>query len=333
MILKSYIIEKNINELAKFRSALLYGENDGIKDDVKTKLKLLHKDSEIINLFQEEIIKNKNCLFDNVNNSSLFNEKKTIFIQEASDKILDEINEVLEKNHETIKIYIFSSLLDKKSKLRSLFDKEKNLASLPCYQDTDRTLIFYVNDKLKDFKGISQEIVNLIISNSNHDRKVIKNEIDKIKSCFMDKNIKKKELEELLNIKVNNNFDTLRDSALLGDLKSFDKSLKESEFLPEDSFFNINSLSYRITKLIEIQRINKQINNLERSIEEIKPKIFWKDKPVIMQQCKKWDLKNLLQISTDLASIEILMKKNSYMKNDILIKKFLLNVFNKAASF
>ena len=41
MILKSYIIEKNINELTKFRSALLYGENDGIKDDVKTKLKLL----------------------------------------------------------------------------------------------------------------------------------------------------------------------------------------------------------------------------------------------------------------------------------------------------
>ena len=52
MILKSYIIEKNINELLKFRSTLLYGENDGIKDDVKTKLKLLHKDSEIIILFQ-----------------------------------------------------------------------------------------------------------------------------------------------------------------------------------------------------------------------------------------------------------------------------------------
>ena len=333
MILKSYIIEKNINELLKFRSALLYGENDGIKDDVKTKLKLLHKDSEIINLFQEEIIKNKNCLFDNVNNSSLFNEKKTIFIQEASDKILNEINEVLEKNNETIKIYIFSSLLDKKSKLRNLFDKEKSLASLPCYQDTDKTLIFYINDKLKNFKGISQEIVNHIISNSNNDRKIIKNEIDKIKSCFIDKSIKKRELEELLNIKVNNNFDKLRDSALLGDIKSFDKSMKETEFLPEDSFFNINNISYRIMKLIEIQRINIEINNLERSVEETKPKIFWKDKPIIIQQCKKWNLENLLQISTDLADVEILMKKNSEIKNDILIKKLLLNIFNKAVSF
>lgn len=333
MILKSYIIEKNINELLKFRSTLLYGENDGIKDDVKTKLKLLHKDSEIIILFQEEIIKNKNCLFDNVNNSSLFNEKKTIFIQEASDKILNEINEVLEKNNETIKIYIFSSLLDKKSKLRNLFDKEKSLASLPCYQDTDKTLIFYINDKLKNFKGISQEIINLIISNSNNDRKIIKNEIDKIKSCFIDKNIKKRELEELLNIKVNNNFDKLRDSALLGDVKSFDKSMKETEFLPEDSFFNINNISYRIMKLIEIHRINIEIKNLERSVEEAKPKIFWKDKPIITQQCKKWNLDNLLQISADLADVEILMKKNSDIKNDILIKKLLLNIFNKAISF
>ena len=164
MILKSYIIEKNISELTKYRSALLYGENDGIKDEVKAKLKLLHKDSEIINIFQDEIIKDKNCLFDNAFNSSLFNEKKIIFIQEASDKILKEISEVLEKDNNDTKIYIFSSLLDKKSKLRSLFDKEKNLASLPCYQDTDKTLILYVYEKLKDFKGINQEIVNLIIS-------------------------------------------------------------------------------------------------------------------------------------------------------------------------
>ena len=333
MILKSYIIEKSVGELTKYRSALLYGENDGIKDDVKTKLKLLHKDSEIINLFQEEIIKNKNCLFDNVNNSSLFSEKKTIFIQEASDKILNEISEVLEKDNNSIKIYIFSSLLDKKSKLRSLFDKEKNLASLPCYQDTDRTLINYVYDQLKNFKGMTQEIVNLIISNSNNERKIIKNEINKIKSCFVDKNIKKNELEELLNIKVNSSFDELRDSALLGNTKKFNKQMGETEFLSEDNFFYINSLNFRIMKLIEIQRMNGGINNLETSMESIKPKIFWKDKPIFMQQLKKWNLEKLQEISRKIGDVEILMKKNSEIRNDILIKKLLINICNKAITF
>ena len=330
MILKSYIVEKNISELAKYQSALLYGENDGIKDDLKTKLKLLHKDAEIINLFQEEIIKDKNCLFDNVYNPSLFSKKKIIFIQQASDKIVSEITEVLYKNNETIKIYIFSQLLDKKSKLRNLFDKEKNLASLPCYQDTDKTLIFYVHDKLKDFKGINQEIINLIISNSKFDRKIIQNEIDKIRSCFIDKNIKKNELEDLLNIKINEDFDKLRDAALSGELRTFDKLLRETEFLPEDSFFNINSLNFRIMKLIEIQRFNSEINNIQEAIENVKPKIFWKDKPIILQQLKKWSLENLLKISNDLAKVEVLMKKNSEIKNDVLIKKFLLKIFKKS---
>ncbi len=332
MILKSYIIEKNISELTKYRSALLYGENDGIKDEVKAKLKLLHKDSEIINIFQDEIIKDKNCLFDNAFNSSLFNEKKIIFIQEASDKILKEIKEVLEKDNKDTKIYIFSSLLDKKSKLRSLFDKEKNLASLPCYQDTDKTLILYVYEKLKDFKGINQEIVNLIISHSNHERKIIKNEIDKIKSCFIDKTIKKEELEELLNIKINDDFNKLRDYALLGDIKNFDKLMKVTEFLQDESFLNLNIISFRISKLIEIQRKNIGINDIEKTVETMTPKIFWKEKPIIIQQLKKWTMKNLLSISSDLANTEILMKKNSEIKNEILIKKLLVNTIEKAVN-
>ena len=332
MILKSYIIEKNISELTKYRSALLYGENDGIKDEVKAKLKLLHKDSEIINIFQDEIIKDKNCLFDNAFNSSLFNEKKIIFIQEASDKILKEISEVLEKDNNDTKIYIFSSLLDKKSKLRSLFDKEKNLASLPCYQDTDKTLILYVYEKLKDFKGINQEIVNLIISHSNHERKIIKNEIDKIKSCFIDKTIKKEELEELLNIKINDDFNKLRDYALLGDIKNFDKLMKVTEFLQDESFLNLNIISFRISKLIEIQRKNIGINDIEKTVETMTPKIFWKEKPIIIQQLRKWTMKNLLSISNDLANTEILMKKNSEIKNEILIKKLLVNTIEKAVN-
>ncbi len=332
MILKSYIIEKNISELTKYRSALLYGENDGIKDEVKAKLKLLHKDSEIINIFQDEIIKDKNCLFDNAFNSSLFNEKKIIFIQEASDKILKEISEVLEKDNNDTKIYIFSSLLDKKSKLRSLFDKEKNLASLPCYQDTDKTLILYVYEKLKDFKGINQEIVNLIISHSNHERKIIKNEIDKIKSCFIDKTVKKEELVELLNIKINDDFNKLRDYALLGDIKNFDKLMKVTEFLQDESFLNLNIISFRISKLIEIQRKNIGINDIEKTVETMTPKIFWKEKPIIIQQLRKWTMKNLLSISNDLANTEILMKKNSEIKNEILIKKLLVNTIEKAVN-
>ena len=128
MILKNYIVEQQISSLGKYDSVLLYGENDGIKNDIKDKFKKQNKNCEIINLFQEEIIKNKNLLHQNYYNSSLFEDKKLIFIYEATDKIFNDVNEILEHKNKDVKICIFSGLLERKSKLRTLFEKETNIA-------------------------------------------------------------------------------------------------------------------------------------------------------------------------------------------------------------
>ena len=151
MILKSYIVEQNLDVLNNYQAVLLYGENDGLKEDIKNKLKMHEQDSEIINFFESEIIKKKTILYENIINESLFNENKIIFIQSATDKILNEITESLEKNSKNIKLYIFSDNLDKKSKLRNQFEKGKNIAAFPCYADNERTLINYISKELKNF--------------------------------------------------------------------------------------------------------------------------------------------------------------------------------------
>ena len=107
MIIKSYIIEKNISNFEKYQASLIFGENIGIKEDIKELLKNKNKTAEIINLFEEEILKHKDILYNNVNNKSLFNEKKIIFIHHVTDKIVDQINEVLEKENKDIKIYLY----------------------------------------------------------------------------------------------------------------------------------------------------------------------------------------------------------------------------------
>ncbi len=187
MILKSYIIEKNESTLDDYKSILIYGENQGLREDLKNIIKKKNTDSEIINLFQDDIINNKNILFDETNNTSLFSAKKTIFIHEATDKIFNQIEEILAKPINDLKIIILASTLEKKSKLRSIFEKEKKLAVVPCYLDNEITLSFYINKQLKNIKGVNQEIINLLISNSNSDRKVISNEIKKIVSYGLKK--------------------------------------------------------------------------------------------------------------------------------------------------
>ena len=326
MILKSYIVEKDIKILDKYQAVLLYGENDGIKDDIKSKLKILNKDAEIINFFENEIIKNRNILYENIINESLFSEKKIIFIQSATDKILSEILESLEKENLNIKIFIFSDNLDKKSKLRSLFEKEKKLTIIPCYEDNERTMITYINQELAGYKGLTGELINLIISNSNTNRKIIQSEITKIKIFFLNKIIDKNLLLEILNIKNNADFDEIRDNALNGRKEKVNKLLSEFDLLNEDSFFYLNSLNYRILKLTEIQKINGNSGNFEKALDSVKPQIFWKDKPLILEQLKKWNIERLNKAAYKINETEILMKKNSQTRNDIIIKNLLISL-------
>jgi DNA polymerase-3 subunit delta len=326
VILKSYIVEKDIKILDKYQAVLLYGENDGIKDDIKSKLKILNKDAEIINFFENEIIKNRNILYENIINESLFSEKKIIFIQSATDKILSEILESLEKENLNIKIFIFSDNLDKKSKLRSLFEKEKKLTIIPCYEDNERTMITYINQELAGYKGLTGELINLIISNSNTNRKIIQSEITKIKTFFLNKIIDKNLLLEILNIKNNADFDEIRDNALNGRKEKVNKLLSEFDLLNEDSFFYLNSLNYRILKLTEIQKINGNSGNFEKALDSVKPQIFWKDKPLILEQLKKWNIERLNKAAYKINETEILMKKNSQTRNDIIIKNLLISL-------
>ena len=333
MILKSYIVEENIEILKDYQATLIYGENEGIKDDVRQALRNKNKTSEEIIFFEEEILKNRNILYQNIINESLFSEKKNIFILGATDKIYNEILESLEKNNKNISIYILSGNLEKRSKLRNLFEKSTKLGIFPCYKDNERTLINYVNKELRGFKGLSGEIINLIISNSDMDRRIITSELMKIKVFFLEKKINKEQILEILNIKNNSNFDEIRDNALFGERVKINKLLSEIEILSEDAFFYLNNLNYRVMKLQEIIKIsggNK--DKYEEALGTIKPPVFWKDKPMVILQLKKWSLEALTQLGVKIGETEVLMKKNSYLRNDIVIKNLIINLAGKTSA-
>ena len=330
MILKSYIVEQNISLLDQYNAVLIYGENNGLRDDFKEEIKKNHPSFEIINLFQDEIINNKNLLFNTINNTSLFNSKKIIFLHEVSDKVFKEVEECTGKKTEEVKIFILSNALDKKTKLKNYLEKNKFLGVVPCYKDNERTLFQNIKGKLKEYEGLTPELINIIIQNSNSDRRIINNEILKIRSFFFKKSINKKELNILLNIKITDDFSLVRDAALLGDKRKLNQLIGEIDFLTEDTFFFLNQISSRISKLIEIKYINETINDHELAMETLKSKIFWKDKPIYLRQLGNWNQDKLKIALNDVGNLELLMKKNSQIKNDILLKNLLINICDLA---
>ena len=212
MIFKSYILDQNI-ELLKNKIFLFYGENQGLKTEFKKNLKRKNKTKEIINLFQDDIVKDKNILIKEVNNKSLFQKEKVIFVNQANDKIFD-ILEIIDKYIDNERIFIFSDALDKKSKLRNYFEKSKEYGITACYDDNEITIRKIVTNKLKTYNGLTPDIINLIIQNSGLNRDKVNNEIEKIKSCFLDKQIHPEKLDLLLNVKMNDDFSVLKDEAL-----------------------------------------------------------------------------------------------------------------------
>jgi DNA polymerase-3 subunit delta len=329
MILKSYIIEQNINSLAQYKMILFYGENQGIKKEFKDNLKKIHKNKEVLNLFQEEIIKAKDFLINEISSQSLFGEKKLIFINEANDKILN-ILEGLNGYIQEDRIFLFGDVLDKKSKLRSFFEKSKEHASVACYQDNEIGLKKIISNKLAGYSGINNQTINLIIQSSGLDRGKIYNEIEKIKNCFKEKKIEIEKLENLLNLKTNDDFSQLKDEAIKGNKFNTNKLLSETIFQTENSVYYLNSINQRINKLNDIENLKHKEKSLDTIINQLKPPVFWKDKPILIEQSKKWNKKRLQEILKKTYNAEIELKSNSMIRKDLLLKMLILDLCSTA---
>tara|TARA_Y100000816_G_C26074204_1_gene565289 strand:+ start:597 stop:1595 length:999 start_codon:yes stop_codon:yes gene_type:complete len=331
MIYKSYLVEQNENTLNTHKAFLFYGENQGLKKEFKIRLKKLNNKSQILNLFQEDLIKNQSLLRNEISNKSLFEESKVIFIHEATDKIIQPIEDVVDDLNND-KIYLFSDLLDKKSKLRNLFEKSKKSGIIACYTDNEITIKKLITQKLSRLKGFNQQILNLIIQAVGTDRDKINNEVEKIESCFKNSVLETSKIEQLLNLSSIDDFSLLKDAAIRGNKFSTNRLLADTVFESEKIFYYINLIVQRINKLREIEDIKGTNGNTQEIISKLKPPVFWKDKPILAEQSIKWNKKKIDHVLKMMFELENKIKTNSSIRNDLLIKNLLINLCDQANS-
>ena len=322
MIYKSYVLEQNINSLVE-NITLFYGENLGLKNDLKTQIINLNKGSEILRTSQEELIKDKRFLINEIENISLFEKNKIFFIENVNDKILELIKET-ENIISDRKIFLFSGILDKKSKLRNYIEKSKNCACVPCYADNEISIKKIINSKLNGYSGLSPYNINLILDHTNLDRSKLNNELDKIISCFSNKNISSEKLEELLNAKTNVDFNKLKDEAFLGNKTNTNKLLANTVMDSEKNIFYLNIINQRLDKLMQIYKHDS--SKVEDAIDILRPPVFWKDKPNLTNQAKKWDKSKIRKMVDITFDLESKIKSNTLIEKNILIKKLLIDI-------
>ena len=321
MIIKSFELKKINFEINKF--ILFYGKNNGLKNEA---IDILIKEKNKISNYEEkEILDNEQNFIENILSQSLFEQEKFIIIKRATDKILKIIEILHSKNLEDTTIIINSDNLEKKSKLRSFFEKDKKLVCIPFYPDNEQTLSKLTYNFFRDKKiSISTSNINLIVNKCSGDREALINELQKIE--YFNKNGKKinsENISKLINLRENHSISELVDNCLAKNNKRTISILNENNFSNEDCILITRSFLIKAKKLLTLSKTFETNKNIELTISSAKPPIFWKEKEITKQQIYKWESKNIKQLIYALGETELQIKKN--INNSInLISDFIL---------
>ena len=323
MIVKSYEINKI--DFNKSKIVLFYGENNGLKKEKISEIINSNKEKTVSNYDEREILDKPEILFDNIFSKSLFDKYKTITIKRATDKIFKIIEKINEIEIEDLLIILNSDNLEKKSKLRSLFEKSSKLLCIPCYPDNQQTLarLAYTFFKQKEI-SISSIMINIIVNKCKSDRENLFNELRKIE--FFVKNGKKiteKNISRLINISENHELSEFVDSCLAKDVKKTIRILNENNFNNDDCIAITRIFLNKSKKILNLSKEFKKNKNIDLTISSAKPPIFWKDKELVKEQIYNWSPEKIKKLIYELTEVEFLIKKN--LNNSIkLITNFAL---------
>ena len=311
MIIKSFEADKL--ESLNLNIHLIYGNNEGLKEDILNNYYLKNFNGDLLKYDEQDILGNKDEFISSVLTKSLFESKKIIIISRATEKLYELIVDILEREILEIKILVKSKNLEKKSKLRSIFEKEKRLICTPVYEDDTKSLSYVIQNFLRENQlNLSQEIKNILIERSGGDRINLKNELSKLKNLSVSR--KKLNIEDVLklsNLVENYSVFELGDNYLTKNSKKVSTILNENNYSAEDCILIIRTILSKSKRLLKIRNEIDNNTNIDQVISGFKPPIFWKEKDIVKKQAQSWTTEEVKEIIYKVNNLEALVKKNS----------------------
>ena len=324
MIIKHF--ELTEDKISKFNYYLFHGKNEGLKKEIIERNFIKNFNGNIDKYDENYLISKKETIISELLSKSLFENRKIIIISRVTDKIIKIIDEIVRRNLDELIIILKSEILEKKSKLRQLFEKEKKLASIALYEDTSRDLTKIITEFLNFNKiRLSQESINLLVNRASGDRENLKIELEKIYNySITNKDIDISKIKVLTNLAENYSVSELAENFLLKNKKNISKILNENNYSDEDCILILRTILSKSKRLFNILKRNEELNNIDQVISSTKPPIFWKEKESVKVQANSWKLNDLKNKIYEINEIELLIKNNS--KNSLnLVSDFIFN--------
>ena len=321
MILRWFELNK-ISKDSNFH--LVYGTNEGLKTECINEI-LKKNNARVFNYDENQIKDQEETFYENILSGSLFESSKIILINKASDKIYNVIYDLIERNINNTKIIINAYTLDTKSKLRSLFEKNKDLICIPTYPDSNDTLSRLAITLFREENiSISQQNINLVVEKCNGDRKNLKSEFEKIKNFAKNKKkISNKEILKIINLAENYKLSELIDNCLTKDKKKIINILNDSNYSAEESITILRTFLFKAKRILKLAKELQKNHDINKTVNSARPPIFWKDKEVVKIQLKMWKPKEIKELIKNINNVELEIKKN-YNNSMLIVTDFIL---------
>ena len=321
MILRWFELNK-ISKDSNFH--LVYGTNEGLKTECINEI-LKKNNARVFNYDENQIKDQEETFYENILSGSLFESSKIILINKASDKIYNVIYDLIERNINNTKIIINAYTLDTKSKLRSLFEKNKDLICIPTYPDSNDTLSRLAITLFREENiSISQQNINLVVEKCNGDRKNLKNEFEKIKNFAKNKKkISNKEILQIINLAENYKLSELIDNCLTKDKKRIINILNNNNYSEEEGITILRTFLFKAKRILKLATELQRNHDINKTVNSARPPIFWKDKEVVKVQLKKWNPKEIKELIKNINNVELEIKKN-YNNSMLIVTDFIL---------
>jgi DNA polymerase-3 subunit delta len=318
MIVKSFELQKRINKDINFY--LLYGVNSGlIEESIENILKPIF--SKNIHNFEElQIIKKPDDFKELIYNKSFFEEEKLLIINRATEKFFPIIDEIINTKTDKVKIIIKANILEKKSKLRNLFEKNKKTIIVAYYEDNYSSMLKLIeNFLIKEKIRISKESINELINKSMGDRLNLINELNKISLLgHKNKQINNETISKLTNSSGEYNVSELVDQCLAKNKRQTIHILNEDSITNENNLIIIKSFLNKLKRLKKIKTELEKYNNIDTILNSYKPLIFWKEKDLIKKQLNCWSLDQIKSSMQKINNLEWECKRYPQISKGLL---------------
>lgn len=325
MKIKSENILKFINnDSNNFNFILFYGSNIGLVNllynNVIDILSIDVNDPFNVSKFNaQNLIDNPYVMIDTISTFSMTSDKRIIFLDLCNiipkKDLIDNIKTSLSSEVESYLIIIKADNLGTMNELVKFTQDSKNGILVPCYEENPNQIKLEISNILrKNNYKFSDSFILYLSTQFSNDASINKMEFDKLTNFLINNNeVTETILLNLITDNSNVNLNKLSNFCAIGDVKNA-------------LFFYEKTLDSSISPIVVIRTMVKHFKiiekilcavqdgkNIENAINNIKPPIFFKDKPLISIQSKLWNLAKINLILKRLSDTEIKCKSGLFL--------------------